>query len=83
MDLISTNEVAALLGKGPRTVQRMAAAGKLPATKMLGSKGAYIFNRNDFPTTSPADVPLPPSGPAGEVLSSSPSGVDPEPYRVE
>lgn len=62
-DLISTNEVAELIGKDPRTVQRMAASGDLPAVKMPGKRGAFIFDRDavlaaiapSTPTARPVD----------------------------
>jgi excisionase family DNA binding protein len=43
--LISTEEVAKLLGVDETTVQRRARAGHIPAHKMPGLRGAYIFER--------------------------------------
>jgi predicted DNA-binding transcriptional regulator AlpA len=46
--LISTSEVAALLGIDPRTVQRRAESGDIPtAGKLPGATGAYLFNEAD------------------------------------
>lgn len=45
-DLLTTFEVAELLGKRPRTVQRLAADGEIPATKLPGPNGAYLFTRD-------------------------------------
>lgn len=72
--LISTNEVAELIGKDPRTVQRMAASGDLPAVKMPGKRGAFIFDRDAViatispasPTARPVDAT---PGSAGRALS--------------
>lgn len=76
--LISTNEVAELIGKDPRTVQRMAANGDLPATKMPGKRGAFIFDRTSVlnalakatPSTPSSGVPSP-QGPGEGVTSVS------------
>jgi excisionase family DNA binding protein len=46
--LLSSTEVAALLGKSVRTVQRMAESGELPAIK-LGERdtAAYVFDLDE------------------------------------
>jgi len=44
--LISTTEAAKLLGKDARTVQRKASAGEIPATKLPGLRGSYVFDRD-------------------------------------
>ncbi|MFB9378567.1 helix-turn-helix transcriptional regulator [Kineococcus gynurae] len=45
-ELITSPEVAHLLGKSMRTVQRMADAGELPvAQKLPGPNGARLFRR--------------------------------------
>ena len=58
-DIISTTEVAKILGIDPRTVQRKAISGELPTvSKLPGSTGAYLFNRADieaFHTGVPVD----------------------------
>lgn len=47
-DLIGTAEAAQILGKQPRTVQRMVASGVLtPVTTLPGKTGAHLFNRED------------------------------------
>lgn len=46
--LLSTREVASLIGEDPRTVQRKAAAGVYPATKMPGLRGAFVFSDDDL-----------------------------------
>ena len=47
-DLLTTAQVANLLGKSVRTVNRMAEAGNLPpAIKVPGKTGAYLFHRAD------------------------------------
>ena len=48
-DLIGTTEAARILGKSPRTVHRLVAAGRLtPAiTAPGGFAGAYLFDRRD------------------------------------
>lgn len=47
-DLITATIAAGLLGKSPRTVQRLVHAGRLtPAIKLDGPNGAYLFNRAD------------------------------------
>ena len=44
---MTTTEVAALLGKQTRTVQRQADAGLLPTIgKLPGRTGAYLFDRD-------------------------------------
>lgn len=49
-DLIGSTEAARLLGKSPRTIHRLVAAGKLaPAlTAPGGFKGSYLFRRADI-----------------------------------
>lgn len=42
--LLSTAQVAKLLGKSARTIQRMADSGELRAIKMEGQTGAYVFD---------------------------------------
>ena len=45
-DLIGTAEAAQILGKRPRTVQRMVSSGVLvPVTTLPGKTGAHLFNR--------------------------------------
>ncbi len=46
-DVMTVNEVAALLGMDRRTVQRRAQAGELPYVRRLpfGQNGAYVFDR--------------------------------------
>ena len=47
-DLIGTAQAARILGKQPRTVQRMVAAGVLtPVTTLPGKTGAHLFSRED------------------------------------
>jgi hypothetical protein len=47
--MLTTGQVARLLGKSPRQVRRDAAAGKLPgAAKLEGHTGAYIFDAEVF-----------------------------------
>ena len=46
--LLSTAQVAVMLGKSTATVKRMALAGTLPpAIKLPGETGAYLFDRAD------------------------------------
>ncbi len=46
--LIGTAEAGLILGKNPRTVQRMVAAGTLvPVVTAPGKTGAYLFDRRD------------------------------------
>lgn len=41
---MTTTEAAAVLGKSPRTIQRMAETGRLPYFKKLpGPNGSYLF----------------------------------------
>jgi excisionase family DNA binding protein len=43
--LLTTAQVATMLGKSTRTVQRMADTGELPfVQKLTGSRGAYVFD---------------------------------------
>lgn len=47
-DLLTTEEVAAELGKTRRTVQRMVKAGTLtPARTLPGGRGVHLFRRED------------------------------------
>lgn len=51
MELLTSPEAGAILGKSARTVQRMADAGVLPvAQKLPGPNGAYLFRRSDIDT---------------------------------
>lgn len=44
---MTTTEVATLLGKQPRTIQRQADAGLLPTiAKLPGKTGAWLFDRD-------------------------------------
>lgn len=46
--LIGTAEAAQILGKTPRTVQRMVASGALtPVTTLPGATGAHLFKAAD------------------------------------
>ncbi len=49
-DLVGTTEAAGILGVSARTVKRYAKAGRIlvPATKMFGDTGAYVFHRADI-----------------------------------
>ena len=48
VDLVATIEAAEILGKHVRTVHRLVADGLLvPATKVPGKTGAYMFRRSD------------------------------------
>ena len=42
--LLSTAQVADLLGRSIRTVQRMAESGEIRAEKMPGLTGGYVFD---------------------------------------
>ena len=42
--LLSTAQVADLLGRSIRTIQRMAEAGEIRAEKMPGLTGGYVFD---------------------------------------
>jgi excisionase family DNA binding protein len=47
-DLITSPQVAALLGKSIRTIHRLVDAGELtPTMKLPGPNGAYLFRRAD------------------------------------
>ena len=53
-DLLTTAQVATILGVSRRQVNRMVAAGKLqPAQKLEGQTGAHLFTRDALPTTEP------------------------------
>jgi excisionase family DNA binding protein len=44
--LVTSFQAAVMLGKSPRTIQRMADSGALPfVQKLPGPNGAYLFNR--------------------------------------
>ena len=48
-ELLTSVQVAILLGKSARTVHRMAEAGTLPvAHKLPGPNGAFLFRREDI-----------------------------------
>ncbi|MHB9004441.1 MAG: helix-turn-helix domain-containing protein [Coriobacteriia bacterium] len=50
---MTTTEVAALLGKQPRTIQRQADAGLLPTiAKLPGKTGAWLFDRDAIASLS-------------------------------
>lgn len=50
---MTTTEVAALLGKQPRTIQRQADAGLLPTiAKLPGRTGAWLFDRSEIEALS-------------------------------
>jgi len=54
-DLITTAQVATILGVSRRQVNRMVAAGKLvPAQKLEGQTGAHLFRRDAIPAAEPA-----------------------------
>jgi len=44
---LSSPQVAQLIGRSVRTVQRMAESGDLRALKMEGQTGAYIFDEDE------------------------------------
>lgn len=44
---LSTAQVAEKIGKSVKTVQRIAASGEIPAIKLPGLTGAYIFDARD------------------------------------
>ena len=47
--LIGTSEAAEILGKSPRTVQRMVKAGTLvPEVATPGGRGSYLFRRDSI-----------------------------------
>lgn len=46
--LLSTGRVAELLGISIRTVQRMAKTDKIPARKLDGHHGQYVFEESDI-----------------------------------
>lgn len=45
--VLSSPQVAELLGKSVRTIQRLAESGELPAIKMDGRTGAYVFDATE------------------------------------
>lgn len=48
-ELMTSQEVATLLKRDRKTVQRWAAAGKLPhAAKVRGIRGPWLFDREDI-----------------------------------
>lgn len=47
-DVITSVEVAELLGVSRATVNRRAARGKLPARKLPGAKGQFLFLRKEI-----------------------------------
>jgi excisionase family DNA binding protein len=47
-DLIGAPEVAAILHTSLSTVKRRARTGEIPATKLPGEFGAYVFSRADI-----------------------------------
>jgi hypothetical protein len=52
--LLTAVQVAEILGKPVRAVQRMAKAGLIPATKLDGQTGAYVFDPDDVEPLRPA-----------------------------
>jgi excisionase family DNA binding protein len=50
--LLSTAEVAEILGVTPRTVQRKAHTGQIPIVKVMpgGRHGEYVFRESDIET---------------------------------
>jgi len=47
-DLLTTGEVAPMLGKSARTVSRLALTGALPyAERIQAARGIYLFRRSD------------------------------------
>lgn len=44
-DVIGALDVAEVLGISKATVNRRALAGEIPAHKLPGKRGAYVFNR--------------------------------------
>jgi len=47
-DLITATEAAVALGKSRRSIARLLESGRLvPAMKLPGDNGAYLFNRSD------------------------------------
>lgn len=49
MELLTSTQAGARLGKSARTIQRMADAGELPvAQKLPGPNGAYLFRPADI-----------------------------------
>lgn len=48
-ELLTSFQVAVILGKSPRTVQRMAKTGEIPpAQKLPGPNGAFLFRRGEI-----------------------------------
>lgn len=46
-DLVTTAGAAAMLGVGRTTIKRWAVSGRLPATKLPGDRGPYLFAVSD------------------------------------
>lgn len=56
-ELITTTEVAKLLNRDARTVQRQATSGELPfVSKLPGTTGAFLFDRADIAALIPANT---------------------------
>lgn len=56
-ELLTSVQVAILLGKSARTVHRMAEAGTLPvAQKLPGPNGAFLFRREDVDRLAQAEA---------------------------
>lgn len=47
-DLLSTNEVAALLNRSVRQIRRQALIGIIPAKKLGPGTAGYVFKRSDI-----------------------------------
>lgn len=45
--LLGTDEAAERLNRHPRSVTRLAKEGRIPATKLPGRTGAYVFTEAD------------------------------------
>lgn len=46
-DLLTVDQVAGILNLSPRAVRHRALAGTIPATKLPGRTGSYVFRRAD------------------------------------
>jgi hypothetical protein len=58
--LLTSTQAAQVLGKSPRTIQRMADAGELQiATKLPGPNGAYLFEEAEIIRAFEAQVEEP------------------------